>query len=135
MGLATTALYHSECPRSNKVSRTLKRSFSRTSLLNRHSQLMFAPESPWHLVRRGRHDEALLALDRLSDRDAVDNRETLSLIQHTVALERQLNMGSSVWDCFRGTDLRRTEIACVVWSSQIWTQFALASGTYFFEVA
>lgn len=98
------------------------------------SQLIFAPESPWHLVRRGRHDEALQALDRLSD-GTVDNRETLSLIQHTVALERQLDVGSSIRDCFKGTDLRRTEIACVVWSSQIWTQFALASGTYFFEVA
>ncbi|KAJ4418520.1 hypothetical protein N0V82_005500 [Gnomoniopsis sp. IMI 355080] len=96
--------------------------------------LFFAPESPWYLVRKGRHDEALQALDRLSTSD-VDNRETLSLIQHTVLLERQLEFGSSMRDCFKGTNLRRTEIACVVWSSQIWTQFALASGTYFFEVA
>lgn len=90
-------------------------------------------------MRRGRHDEALRALDRLSSSPqadgAVDNRATLSLIQHTVALERRLEMGTSMRDCLRGTDLRRTEIACVVWSSQIWTQFALASGTYFFEVA
>lgn len=97
-------------------------------------QLCFAPESPWFLVRKGRYDEAIRSLDRLSDRD-VDNRETLSLIQHTVMLERQLDFGSSMWDCFKGTNLRRTEIACVVWSSQIWTQFALSSGTYFFEVA
>lgn len=59
----------------------------------------------------------------------------LALIQHTVTLERQLDFGVSIMDCFRGVDLRRTEIACIVWSSQIWTQFALASGTYFFEVA
>ncbi|KAF3759901.1 hypothetical protein M406DRAFT_51937 [Cryphonectria parasitica EP155] len=95
--------------------------------------LIFAPESPWFLVRAGRHDEALKALDRLSHN--VDNRETLSLIQHTVILEQQLEFGSSIWDCFKGTDLRRTEIACITWSSQIWTQFALASGTYFFEIA
>lgn len=85
-------------------------------------------------MRRSSHKEALRALDRLSSRD-VDNRETLALIQHTIALEEQLELGSSIWDCFKGTDLRRTEIACVVWSSQTWTQFALASGTYFFEVA
>lgn len=85
-------------------------------------------------MRRGRHDDALKALDRLSSGD-VNNRETLALIHHTVTLEKHLEFGSSIWDCFKGTDLRRTEIACVVWSSQIWTQFALASGTYFFEVA
>lgn len=106
-----------------------------------HTQkLLFAPESPWFLVRAGRRAEALRSLGRLSDGggggvDANNNRETLSLIQHTVDLERQLDFGSSVRDCFRGADLRRTEIACVTWSSQIWTQFALASGTYFFEVA
>lgn len=102
-----------------------------------HTQkLLFAPESPWFLVRAGRRAEALRSLDRLSDGGGVDaSRETLSLIQHTVDLERQLDFGSSVRDCFRGADLRRTEIACVTWSSQIWTQFALASGTYFFEVA
>ncbi|PSR82484.1 and other transporter-domain-containing protein [Coniella lustricola] len=96
-------------------------------------QLIYAPESPWFLVRQHRHEEALDSLNRLSA--GVDNRETLSLIQHTVDLERRLEFGTSVWDCFRGSDLRRTEIACITWSSQIWTQFALASGTYFFEVA
>lgn len=125
MGLAAAAVHMCELPVDLD---------SIISANNGVFQLCFAPESPWFLVRKGRHDEALQALDRLSDRDA-DNRETLSLIQHTVMLERKLDFGSSMWDCFKGTNLRRTEIACVVWSSQIWTQFALSSGTYFFEVA
>lgn len=129
MGLAAAAVHHGKDAAAPDLP-------SRSSSLTPPSQLSFAPESPWHLVRRGRHDEALGALGRLSDGTEADRRGALSLVQHTVALERRLHhAGSSVRDCFRGSDLRRTEVACVVWSSQIWTQFALASGTYFFEVA
>ena len=35
--------------------------------------LFFAPESPWWLVRKGRHDDALKALARLHNGQADDN--------------------------------------------------------------
>jgi len=37
---------------------------------------------------------------------------------HTDELEKELSSGTSYLDCFKGIDLRRTEIACVVWMTQ-----------------
>ena len=93
------------------------------------SQFLFAPESPWWLVRKGKHDRALKTLDRLSNHEA-DNESTLALIQHTVELERALKSGGTYWDCFKGTNLRRTELAIAAWLAQELTGFALPSGAY-----
>lgn len=51
-------------------------------------------------------------------------------------MEKAEAKGTSFFDCFRGTDLRRTEIACVAFLGQITcgAQFAY-SATYFFEQA
>ena len=39
-------------------------------------------------------------------------------------------------DCFKGSDLRRTEIACFAWSAQVLCGSPLGGqGTYFFEQA
>lgn len=38
---------------------------------------------------------------------------------HTNALEKAISAGTSYKDCFTGVDLRRTEIACVVWLIQV----------------
>jgi MFS transporter, SP family, general alpha glucoside:H+ symporter len=38
---------------------------------------------------------------------------------HTNAHEKHVSEGTSYLDCFKGVDLRRTEIACVVWLIQI----------------
>ncbi|CAK7223835.1 hypothetical protein SBRCBS47491_005342 [Sporothrix bragantina] len=82
----------------------------------------FAPESPWNSVRRGKEDEARKSLKRL--REDTPNRDyeveaALALIIHTVRIEDAETEGSTFWDCFRGTNLRRTEINCVVWAAQI----------------
>jgi len=37
---------------------------------------------------------------------------------HTNELEKETTSGTRYWDCFRGTDLRRTEIAILVWCIQ-----------------
>lgn len=37
---------------------------------------------------------------------------------YTNEMERQIERGTSYWDCFRGTDLRRTEIVCMTWIAQ-----------------
>jgi SP family general alpha glucoside:H+ symporter-like MFS transporter len=97
--------------------------------------LYFAPESPWHLVRKGRLEEAETSLKRLVRSSAnIDTKATLAAIVRTNNLEEDLATGTAYWDCFKGSELRRTEIACVVFAGQILagTNFAYNS-TYFFE--
>lgn len=73
----------------------------------------FAPESPWNAVRRNKLDEARKSLQRLlpsgSDKEQrVEN--ALAYIRYTTNLEQAESAGASFADCFRGTNLRRTEI-------------------------
>lgn len=75
--------------------------------------IFFAPESPWWLVRKGRLDDARTSLLRLTstvcDTD-FDADETVAMMVHTTALEEKATRGATYWDCFRGTNLRRTEV-------------------------
>jgi MFS transporter, SP family, general alpha glucoside:H+ symporter len=72
-----------------------------------------APESPWNAVRRDKIDLARKSLTRLRqdtpDR-ALEVEATLAYIRHTTALEKAETHGATIWECFRGTNLRRTEI-------------------------
>ncbi|KFY32056.1 hypothetical protein V493_00555 [Pseudogymnoascus sp. VKM F-4281 (FW-2241)] len=81
-----------------------------------------APESPWNSVRRGNIDEARKSLMRLRKDSSDREREVtaaLAYIRHTTALEKAETGDASFWECFQGTNLRRTEINCVVWAAQI----------------
>lgn len=83
--------------------------------------VFFAPESPWWLVRKGRLEEAKHMLNRLTSHDRqtdFDADETIAMMVHTTALENKITSGASYWDCFKGTDLRRTEIVCACWAIQ-----------------
>lgn len=98
--------------------------------------LIFAPESPWHLVRKGRVEEAERSLKRLQRTSArkVNVRSTLSTIVHTNNLEMEMTAGTSYWDCWRGIERRRTEIACVAFAGQVLSGSAFAyNSTYFFQ--
>lgn len=98
--------------------------------------IYMSPESPWYLVRMGKLDEAEASLRRLQSPKAtnVDPRKTLSMIVYTNNLEQQLSVGTSYWDCFKGTELRRTEIACVVFAGQILCGICFAyNSSYFFS--
>lgn len=101
--------------------------------------VLFAPESPWWLVRHDKPDEAKRALLRLTQRGAHDFNadETVSMMQHTNEVEKYLNKGGlSYLDCFRGSDLRRTEIAAMVWVTQSVCGSALTGfAAYFYEQA
>lgn len=73
----------------------------------------FAPESPWNAVRRGKFDTARESLVRL--REDTTEREaevhaSLAYIRHTTALEEAETHGASFIECFKGTNLWRTEI-------------------------
>ncbi|KAK9366858.1 general substrate transporter [Lipomyces kononenkoae] len=97
--------------------------------------MFFAPESPWHLVRKGKLEEAEKSLRRLQSKKAnIDPKLTLATIVHTNKLEEELSVGTSYFDCFRGFELRRTEIACMVFIGQITCGICFAyNQTYFFQ--
>lgn len=81
-----------------------------------------APESPWNCVRRGKTEEARKALARLrqdTPESAQQVESTLAYIEYTTELEKSETENATFTDCFRGTNLRRTEINCVVWAAQI----------------
>jgi SP family general alpha glucoside:H+ symporter-like MFS transporter len=40
------------------------------------------------------------------------------MMRHTTELEQEITGGASYLDCFKGTDLRRTEIVCMTWAIQ-----------------
>ncbi|KAF2152184.1 sugar transporter [Myriangium duriaei CBS 260.36] len=85
------------------------------------SGIIFAPESPTWLVRKGRLADARRALRALTAAGTPDVEidQTVALLFHTDALEKVLTEGTSYWDCFRSTNWRRTEIACGVWVAQV----------------
>ena len=114
----------------------------------------FAPESPWvsflvrrrqdrtnslqWLVRHGKLDEARAALLRLTSKKNVNFNveDTLAMMIHTNELEIQQSSGTSYWDCFKGVDLRRTEITCFTWLiQQTCGSPMMGWGTYFLEQA
>ncbi|KAK1926007.1 general substrate transporter [Papiliotrema laurentii] len=80
-----------------------------------------APESPWNAVRRGQVELARTSLRRIRSKEASEKEidAVLALIQHTTELEKAETSGATYLDCFRGTNLRRTEINCVIWAAQI----------------
>ncbi|KGO76997.1 Major facilitator superfamily domain, general substrate transporter [Penicillium italicum] len=100
--------------------------------------IWLAPESPWWLVRKGRNEDAKRALVRLTSKSQgdFDPDETVSMMVHTTALEEKITKGASYLDCFRGTDLRRTEIVCMVWAIQNLSGNSFSNySTYFLEQA
>lgn len=75
----------------------------------------FAPESPWNSLRRGNVEEARHSLRRLREDGPQKEEEVdkgLAYIKYTTELENAEAANASYWECFRGTNLRRTEIVC-----------------------
>ncbi|KAG8629366.1 hypothetical protein KVT40_003231 [Elsinoe batatas] len=72
-----------------------------------------APESPWNSIRRGKPGEARKNLIRLRkdtpDRDQ-QVESSLAYITYITELEREETADARLIDCFKGTNLRRTEI-------------------------
>lgn len=99
---------------------------------------IFAPESPWWLVRHGRIDDAKASLLRLTSRGdpTFDADKTVAMMQHTNQIEIQLSSGTQYWDCFKGVDLRRTEIVTITWLIQILCGSTfMGYSTVFFQAA
>lgn len=98
--------------------------------------LVFAPESPWYFVRRGDHESAERSILRLGSGSIHETKQTIAMLIHTDELEKQIDQGTSYWDCFRGVDLRRTEIACLTFAAQPFCGSSMGgTPTYFFVQA
>src|SRR5271156_1391156 len=92
------------------------------------------------LVRKGKIEEAKKALQRLTTKENpnFNVNQTVALMAHTNAIEKEITSGPGTGyrDCFKGTDLRRTEIVCCVWMIQIFCGQPFGGiGAYFFEAA
>lgn len=76
--------------------------------------------SPWWHVRHGDKESAKKSLLRLTSRNQPDFNadETIAMIEHTNELEKQMSEGVNFRDCFKGVDLRRTEIVVGIWLVQ-----------------
>ncbi|KAI1842477.1 hypothetical protein JX265_013734 [Neoarthrinium moseri] len=99
---------------------------------------LFVPESPWWLVRQGRIEDAKRSLAQLtSESDSSFNiDETVSMMIYTDEHNKAISAGTSYMDCFKGIDLRRTEIVCVCWVVQVLSGSPLMGySSYFYQQA
>ncbi|KAI1460990.1 sugar transporter [Annulohypoxylon moriforme] len=96
-----------------------------------------APESPWWLVRAERLEQAKHSIVRLSGEktnEQINNQ--LAMMVHTIRIEAEATKGATYVDCFKGPNLRRTEIVCVAFMGQILSGSSFAyTPTYFFTTA
>jgi MFS transporter, SP family, general alpha glucoside:H+ symporter len=87
--------------------------------------IALAPESPRWLVRKDRYNEARKSLRRLafapSDAE-LDN--AIAMLRHSDDIEKELVTGTSYLDCFKGINLRKSEIACRMGHSSSIRSFA-----------
>ncbi|KAK9242490.1 general substrate transporter, partial [Lipomyces tetrasporus] len=81
---------------------------------------------------------AAAVIDRLVSKadNNFSTEQKVAMMIHTNEMERKISEGTSYFDCFKGTVLRRTEIFCVVWSMQALCGSALMGySTYFYQQA
>ncbi|KAK9250025.1 general substrate transporter [Lipomyces tetrasporus] len=101
--------------------------------------VIFAPESPWWLVRHDRIEEATKAIESLTTKGADTNfnsEQAVAMMIHTNEMEKKVSVGTSYFDCLKHTDLRRTEIAVVTWLTQTFCGSSLMGySTYFYQQA
>lgn len=82
--------------------------------------LPFAPESPYWLVRQNRKEDARAALTKLSSsKHSPDVDQVLVMIEQTNLLEQELESTTTYMDCFKGVNLKRTEISIMVYLIQV----------------
>ena len=104
--------------------------------------IFLAPESPWWYVKKGRLHQAKHSLKRLiTSNEHLSNKDVLvdamvNKMQLTVEKEYAISSSASYWECFKGSDWRRTRIAAGAWVVQSITGSSLMGySTYFYEQA
>ncbi|KAL7933180.1 general substrate transporter [Trichoderma chlorosporum] len=96
--------------------------------------LPFAPESPWWLVRQNKMDQAERSLIKLVQKDSgINTKETLAMMVKTDLLEREMEVGTTYADCWKGHNRRRMEICILLFVIQNFSGNPVGFATYFFE--
>jgi SP family general alpha glucoside:H+ symporter-like MFS transporter len=73
--------------------------------------MLFAPESPYWYIRKGKLDKAEKTVRRIAPSAERDRaQEIVSSMVRINAVEQKVSGGTSFADCFKGVDRRRTEI-------------------------
>lgn len=94
--------------------------------------VMVMPESPWWILKHGDKKGARQVLTRLMDEKDVDIDMYLEYMRQT--LEDEVDGGSFV-DCFKGSDVRRTEICCLTYFFQpLSGLYILSYAAYFLQL-
>jgi SP family general alpha glucoside:H+ symporter-like MFS transporter len=97
--------------------------------------IFFAPESPWWLVRMGRQEEAVRAVERLGRKSRINGIEAVAMMRRVVELETS-SKAPSYAELFKATDLRRTLIVCGIYAGQNLAGNLIANqAVYFFQQA
>lgn len=99
--------------------------------------LPLAPESPWHLARKGNREDALKAIRKLFGA-SYDAEQRLLAIEATIEEESSSQSTElGFLDCFRGANRLRTGISTGVFLCQhlVGIVFVLGYSTYFFQLA
>lgn len=93
----------------------------------------FMPESPWWTLKQGDRQGTRRALERLVDKQKVDIDIYLDYMSHTIQ-EEDHDTGKFA-DCFKGADLRRTEVCCLTYLFQPLTGILLlVYAAYFLQL-
>lgn len=96
--------------------------------------ITFMPESPWWTLKQGDRQRTRRALERLVDKREVDIDTYLDYMIQTIE-EEDDDEAVSFADCFKGADLRRTEICCLTYLFQPLTGIhLLVYAAYFLQL-
>ncbi|BGP43254.1 hypothetical protein JCM10450v2_007399 [Rhodotorula kratochvilovae] len=99
----------------------------------------FMPESPRWLATHDREEDALRSLRRIRGTAYADEHIKLELetIKQAIAMEREVQAGATIVDIFKGTDLRRTLLACgaATLHAASGINVIVGYGTVFFQIA
>ncbi|KAG8425734.1 hypothetical protein J3459_009729 [Metarhizium acridum] len=79
-----------------------------------------APDSPLHLSRNGQDEQARATLRRLNKDPLFNEDGALAMIRAVNLHEKKASTDMGLTGCFRGINLRRTEIAVVSYVTQQW---------------
>jgi len=100
--------------------------------------MLFGPDSPWWLIRKGRIEEARETLGKqlMSASDIISPDEVLSMMIRTVEVEREITAGTRFVDIFNRKNLRRTEVVIGCWMTNSMIGWVITSFfAYFYEQA
>lgn len=99
--------------------------------------ISLAPDSPWWLIRKGNPQKAKASYQRLlSNKSKINVDGAIEFILQTTKMEKEFQAGATYLDCFKGVDLRRTEISAIgLMIQSVSLGNVMAFAVYFFQQA